>query len=56
MIKTILCCGCYFDKIYFILNSNRLINWETFDDDYDWIFKNLIFGDVILSLVYNDEP
>ena len=48
MIKTIFCCGCYFDKIYYILNSNRLINWEAFDNGYDWIFKNLISGDVIL--------
>ena len=48
MIKKIFCCGCYFDKIYFILNSNCLINWQTFDDGYDWIFKNLISSDLIL--------
>ena len=48
MIKKIFCCGCYFDKIYLILNSNRLINWQTFEDGYDWIFKNLISNDLIL--------
>ena len=58
MIKKIFCCGCYFDKIYYILNSNHLINHETFDNGYDWIFKNLISGDVILICdnIFSQEP
>ena len=48
MIKAIFCCGCYFDKIYYILKCNHLINWEAFDNGYDWIFKNLTSGDVVL--------
>ena len=48
MIKKIFCCGCYFDKVYLILNGNRLIDWQTFDAGCDWIFKNLISNDLIL--------
>ena len=57
MIKKIFCCGCYFDKIYLMLNSNCLINWQTFDDGYDWIFKNLISNDLILICddIFSDE-
>ena len=58
MIKKIFCCGCYFDKIYLLLNGNHLINWETFDEDgYDWIFKNLISSDLIVMCddIFSEE-
>ena len=48
MIKKISCCGCYFDKIYYILNSNHSINYETFKNGYDWVFRNLISGHITL--------
>ena len=48
MIKEISCCGCYFDKIYYILHSNHPINYETFNDGFDWIFTNLTVGNVML--------
>lgn len=48
MIKTISCCGCYFDRILFIVKSNQPINRQIFETSYDWFFTDCSTGDVIL--------
>ena len=48
MIKKISCCGCYFDKVYYILNSNYSFNYETFENGFDWVFRDFISGFIIL--------
>ena len=47
MVKKISCCGCYFDKIYYIVFGGRSsANFQIFDSDYDWVFTNLVSEDV----------
>ena len=48
MIKKISCCGCYFDKVYYNLNSNYSFNYETFENGFDWVFRDFISGFIIL--------
>ena len=33
--KKVCCCGCYFDKVCYILNSNDLISYETFEGNFN---------------------
>ena len=48
MVKKISCCGCYFDKIYYIVygSGRSFVNFKIFDTDYDWVFTNLVSEDV----------
>ena len=49
-IKKVSCCGCYFDKVCYILNSNDLINCETFESKFNahWYFKDFISGFIVV--------
>ena len=42
--KKVCSCGCYFDKICYILNSNRSITCETFEGNFnaDWFFVDFL--------------
>ena len=59
-IREVYCCGCFFDKLYYIFNTKDLIEFENFEEDFIEVkgyLKNFFFGivvivcDDILSLV-----
>ena len=63
-IKEVYCCGCFFDKLYYIFNSKDLIEYDTFEKDFiavEGYFKDFIFGTVvivcndILSFMFQDK-
>ena len=50
-IKELYCCGCFFDRLYFIFSSKDLIDYETFEKDFIEVkgyFKDFIFGTVVI--------
>ena len=54
-IKDVLCCGCFFDELYYILNSEELIEHNAFEKHFIKLksyFKDLISG--ILVIVCNN--
>ena len=48
--KKVCCCGCYFDKVCYILNSNHLITYETFEGNFnaDWYFVDFTSGFIVI--------
>ena len=48
--KKVCCCGCYFDKVCYILNSNHLISYETFEGNFnaDWYFVDFTSGFIVI--------
>ena len=63
-IKDVLCCGCFFDELYYILNSEELIEHNAFEKHFIKVkgyFKDLISGVLvivcnnILTFVLKDE-
>ena len=63
-IKDVLCCGCFFDELYYILNTEELIEHDTLEKHFIELkgyFKDLISGALvivcndILTLVLKDE-
>ena len=54
-IKEVYCCGCFFDKLYYIFNSKDLIEYDTFEKGFiavEGYFKDFIFDTVVI--VCND--
>ena len=50
-IKEVYCCSCFFDKLFYILNSKDLIEYTTFEKDFadvEGYFKDFIFGSVVV--------
>ena len=63
-IKDVLCCGCFFDELYYILNSEEFIEHSTFEKHFIKLkgyFKDLISGVIVIvcnnisTLVLKDE-
>ena len=48
--KKVCCCGCYFDKVCYILNSNHLISYQTFESNFnaDWYFVDFTSGFIVI--------
>lgn len=48
--KKVCCCGCYFDKVCYILNSNHLITYETFEGNFNahWYFTDFTSGFIVI--------
>ena len=54
-IKQVYCCGCFFDKLYYIFNSKDFIEYKTFEEYFikvEGYFKDFISGSVVI--VCND--
>ena len=49
-IKKVCCCGCFFDKVCYLLNSNDLISYEAFESNFGahWYFKDFISGIIVI--------
>lgn len=50
-IKKLYCCGCFFDKVCYILNSKDLIEYNNFEKDFIEVkgyFKDFISGTVAI--------
>ena len=48
--KKVCCCGCYFDKVCYLLNSNDLISYETFEGNFNahWYFSDFTSGFIVI--------
>ena len=50
--KEVYCCGCFFDKVYYILNSKDILEYNSFEKDFievEGYFKDFIQGTVVIA-------
>ena len=50
VIKKISCCGCYFDKICYLVNTKKIIDYEFFESSLpaDWFFQDFNCGVIVV--------